>query len=305
MRSTCLIGVVFFGVFVSVVFNTSASSIFKTGQLPLEPESMIALDGGCYVIGSPNTQMYRDADEGQQELCVGQFLISSKEVTVAEYRQFIKTTGYTVDDNSACWASELNGDERAWDWRDWASWERIDKAQALKDNAPAACISYNDAVAYITWLNKVTKKTYRLPTEAEWEFAARGQNSDFAPINATEQICQYANVADKSHAASSNFICDDGFEMSSEVASFKPNSYGLYDMLGNVWEWSCSKHDPSYDGAEIRCFTNDIVANRASRGASWDDNPESARITNRSAIPPHIRISLQGFRLAMGEVSGS
>jgi formylglycine-generating enzyme required for sulfatase activity len=272
----------------------------------MEPTQMLKVQGGCYIMGATHNDQYVESDEEPQQVCVKAFSIAAHEVSIGEYKQFVASDDYAslVRDNNdvatdACWAYEKVDGAREWDWRGWANWRQINQTSTLADNFPVACVSFYEALAYINWLNAATGKSYRLPTEAEWEYAARSAEADSAYTVAPDTMCEYANVADLTHGAEDNFLCNDGYKDVAPVGQFKANGLGLYDILGNVWEWTCSKHDPSYDGEEIRCLSPNNKANRASRGASWDDNPSSARLTNRSAIPPTLRISLQGFRLVL------
>ena len=163
-------------------------------------------------------------------------------------------------------------------------------------------VSWHDAVAYTKWLNEQTGKAYRLPTEAEWEYAARaGTTTRRYWGDDPDQACEHANVADKSAADlfewSGVHKCDDGYAVTSPVGRFKHNDFKLYDMLGNVWEWTCSEYDGNYGGAEKHC-QNEGDAGRSLRGGSWDDRPGGVRSAVRYYGGPSERGSYLGFRLA-------
>jgi formylglycine-generating enzyme required for sulfatase activity len=111
---------------------------------------------------------------------------------------------------------------------------------------PVMCVNWDDAKAYVAWLSKITGKSYRLPTESEWEYAARaGSKGTRYWGDELDSSCQFGNFADQTGAAALGwdktpdkiFPCSDGHVYTSPVGSFKPNAFGLYDMLGNVWEW--------------------------------------------------------------------
>ncbi len=207
------------------------------------------------------------------------------EVTVGEFRKFINETGYKTDaeQQGNCWAYN-----NSWKNINYANWRNPKFFQ--NDNHPAVCISWNDATAYTEWLSNQTAYTYRLPTEAEWEFAARKSN--------LYNICLYANVADQT--AKTKFRswkinnCTDGYVSTSPVGSFQTNKFGLSDMLGNVWEWTCSEFTEKYNGKEKVCISKNSNKNRVQRGGSWYD----LRANNRYGHTPDIRNVISGFRVA-------
>ena len=161
-------------------------------------------------------------------------------------------------------------------------------------------MSWNDAVAYIDWLNRTVGGGWRLPTEAEWEYAARaGTQSARYWGDGESGACRSDNVANKVHGWKHGFDCDDGFEWVAPVGRFQPNAWGLKDLLGNVYEWTCSGYDAAYGGAEKRCLSkNDATPLRALRGGSWVDNPGGVRAANRERGRPEFRGLWFGFRLA-------
>ncbi len=131
------------------------------------------------------------------------------------------------------------------------------KYQSNRDDHPVACVSWNDLQAYIAWLNRETGKRYRLPTKAEWEYAARGGTSTARFWGEDpDRACRYANIADttklpKGSQWNRKHDCSDGHAFAAPVGSFQANPYGLYDMLGNLLEWTCSAYKGSYyDGSE-------------------------------------------------------
>ncbi len=166
-------------------------------------------------------------------------------------------------------------------------------------------VSFKDAQAYAAWLAQKTGKPYRLPTEAEWEYAARaGTGTSRYWGNNANDACAYANVYDRTGKAALKYPweahdCEDGYVYTAPIGQFKPNTFGVHDMLGNVWEWTCSRYANPYDGAESRC--DDSGAYRVVRGGSWFNNARFVRSAFRSRNGPDNRDQNAGFRLALGQ----
>jgi len=169
------------------------------------------------------------------------------------------------------------------------------------------CVNRDDAKAYVAWLAKTTGQPYRLLSEAEWEYAARGVTGAtpqprFHFGNDEAQLCQYGNHADRSTSFSwKNTKCSDGVgEKTAEAGRYKPNAFGLYDMHGNVWEWVEDCWNDSYQtappGGSAR--TTGDCGLRVLRGGSWFEPPEYLRSANRLRSPLDNRGWFIGFRLA-------
>ena len=152
-------------------------------------------------------------------------------------------------------------------------------------------VSWNDSVAFVKWLSEKTGKPYRLPSEAEWEYAARAGTTTRYPWG-DDPGENRANFHDSGSRWSG--------EQTSPVGSFEPNAFGLYDMIGNVWEWLQDCWNDSYKGAprDGRAWESGDCGLRVVRGGSWYDNPGNARVASRVRIEPTIRVSDLGFRLA-------
>jgi sulfatase modifying factor 1 len=190
------------------------------------------------------------------------FAIGVYEVTVAEYMQFIN-----------------------------ASKSEYKPGRVSFDNHPAVNISLDDALAYLAWLSKQSSYHYRLPTEAEWEFIARaGIETSFPDGNSPDHLCQFANIADQATKKRFNgwdvADCDDGYQITAPVGQFKPNAFGLYDILGNVSEWVSDCWFYNYENAhkDGRARTaEDERCSRVVRGGSWDSHPSAARLSYRES----------------------
>ncbi len=156
-----------------------------------------------------------------------------------------------------------------------------------RDNRPVINVSWEDATAYATWLTQQTGQTYRLPTEAEWEYAARAGS-----------VTQYwwGNEIGSNLALCKG--CNNQWEpKTAPVGSFGASPFGLHDMSGNVREWTCSEYEEKYNGKEQHCHSSKQGNYRVERGGSWLNKPWSVRVTARIGNPPTGRYTNVGFRL--------
>ena len=264
----------------------------------------VLVEGGYYQMGSPAGEKNRDSDERQHRVRVADFYLGKHEVTKGEFAAFARATGHrtTAEKNDGCFG--YKGGEWVKDAdKDWRS-----PGFSQSDRHPVVCVSWHDAVAYAKWLSGETGLSYRLPTEAEWEYAARGGRQTafyWGEDSEYRQICEYANVADRELKERypdwkwTKAACNDGSVHTASVGSFKANGLRLYDMSGNVWEWTCSVYESEYDGSESRCVKSpggSVVL----RGGSWSSIPGRARSADRywNVASAAIYGSL-GFRLAM------
>jgi formylglycine-generating enzyme required for sulfatase activity len=266
---------------------------------------MVMIAGGTFKMG--DIQGGGDSDEQPvHDVSVDRFAMGKFEVTVGEFRKFVNDANYKTDaeKEGKCWTYD-NG----WKNVKGANWRNTKFSQ--NDNHPVVCVSWNDATAYTKWLSNQTGKTYRLPTEAEWEYAARagtkksrywGNESRYWD-NDPDQACYYANVHDNTSKEKNRFSwtyhkCTDGYAQTAPVGSFKPNKFGLYDTLGNVWEWTCSEYEYKYNGKEKQCVTK---GNSLSlRGGSWNYfGVGGVRSATRKYWLPSGRYLDLGFRLYM------
>jgi formylglycine-generating enzyme required for sulfatase activity len=273
----------------------------------IAPPMMVRIPAGCFLMGSPLTETGRKSDERQHRVCVEAFEIGQREVTVEEFGRFFVETGYRTDAErdmggpEGCFIAYRDGDEWKYGYRAGYSWKNPNFQQS--DDHPVVCVSWNDAVAYTQWLSRETGRTYRLPSEAEWEYAARaGTTTARYWGDDPNRACWYANVADQT--AGQTFSgwtihdCTDSYVYTAPVGSFQPNAWRLYDMLGNVWEWTCSAYAKEYDGSEIKCTTKDTIGPLAVRGGTWSTLPARVRSAYRARDDPADRNFSRGFRLA-------
>ena len=256
---------------------------------------MVPVEAGCFEMGSNPAEAGRGGDEARHSVCVRNFLISSYEVTRGQYAEFVSDTGHSTPDG--CYSYGNGG----WGLRAGRSWR--DPGYPQSDDHPVACISRADALAYARWLSERRGGTYRLPTEAEWEYAARG-GTDTARTWGDDagQACEWANVGDRTllgHYSGWPWTihpCADENVHTAPVGSYRTNRHGLYDMAGNVWEWTCSSYDAAYRGGELGCDSGG--RNGVVRGGSWSNSPRWARSAGRFENQTDMRLDLVGFRLA-------
>jgi formylglycine-generating enzyme required for sulfatase activity len=236
------------------------------------------------------------------------FEIGQREVTVGEFRRFVAVMNYRTDaeqnagGREGCIIAYRDGSEWKYGYRAGYSWKNPNFQQG--DDHPVVCVSGNDAVAYTQWLSRETGQRYRLPSEAEWEYAARaGTTGARYWGDDPDRACRYANVYDQSSERVNGFgweahACDDGWVHTAPVGLFQPNAWKLYDLLGNVGEWTCSVYDKDYGGAEQKCSNKNTTGPLAVRGGSWYYGPASVRSAFRGRDDPAGRYNNQGFRLA-------
>jgi len=234
---------------------------------------MVVVSAGTFTMGDISgilgiwSDGYKDEKPTHKVTISRNFSIGKYEVTFEEYDQFAKTTGRDLPDDTN-WKGESMG----------------------RGKRPVINVSWEDAVAYADWLTQQTGKHYRLPTEAEWEYAARrgGKKEKWAGTSDENQLGAYAwyeaNSGGKTHP----------------VGEKKPNGLGLYDMSGNVWEWVSDCYHETYEGApkDGSAWTSGDCGLRVIRGGSWDGRPGSVRSALRYGSSPDTRSDGVGCRFA-------
>ncbi len=261
------------------------------------PPGMVLIPAGSFMMGDADGL---DQEKPVHEVEVDAFYMDTHEVTLEQFGGFVEATGYVTD-------AEKNGGSIIWTGEDWEKTEginwRFDAAGHAhteeEKNQPVTHLSWNDASAYARWVGK------RLPTEAEWEYAARGGERGYRYAWGDEPLGAevVANVSDV------NFIravpewphtegYDDGFTFGAPVGSFPPNAFGLYDMAGNAWEWCADYFDPEYYSRSPRTNPrNDVPDERRSmRGNSWDGRPGLMRASRRTSDLQSNSYADTGFR---------
>ncbi len=202
---------------------------------------MVEIPGGTFLIGSPAGEPKRHRNEGpQREVTIATFAMSAGEITRAHYARFIEDTGRAVPAGCQVEGQTLDGKYET-DPR--ASWRNPGFAQ--EPDHPVVCVSWQDAKDYADWLSRISGHDYRLPSDSEWEYAARaGTTSAYFWGDDRDLGCGYANGCDQSMKRAMPAwypaiyaACDDGAVTTTPSGHYRPNAFGLYDMIGNAWEW--------------------------------------------------------------------
>jgi formylglycine-generating enzyme required for sulfatase activity len=243
---------------------------------------------------------------------ISAFLLARYEVTRGQFAHFVAATGYVTDaeregsQQSGC----MGVDPEEWSFKYRADWNWRSPGFEQAENHPVVCVSYNDALAFIEWLNQETGYLFRLPTEAEWEYVAHaGSRSVYPWGDDAVYGCARANVADRNawpgyeKSPFGRIDCNDGYAFTAPVGSYAPNRFGIFDMSGNVWEWNADCYQKSYSGAsnDGSAFNAPQCRLRVFRGSSWMNSAKSVRSSNRSKNGESDRLNTVGFRLALDQ----
>ena len=235
---------------------------------------MVALPGGTLTMGSPANEKHRVVTEGpQRQVTIKPFAIGKHEVTFAEWDACVAgggCNGYRPDDGST-------GD---------------------RHTQPVSNVSWQEAQAYVSWLAKQTGKRYRLPTEAEWEYAARAGTTTPFWFGKTLSTAQ-ANYDGRTRYGPGSRI-GEYRRQTVPVGSLPANPWGLYEIHGNVWELVEDCWHSNYKNAppDSRAWIEPSCTEHVVRGGSWEDNAKDLRSASRARIPPQNRHKTMGFRAA-------
>jgi len=238
---------------------------------------MVVVPAGEFMMGSPENEIGRGRNEGpQHKVALRSFAMGKFEVTFAQWDGCVGEGGCKYNPSDESWG---------------------------RGRRPVINVSWHDAREFVGWLSRKTGQAYRLPTEAEWEYAARGLTSvaePYQPFSTGPTInYQQANY-------DANFVYGEGGKMgifrqkTVEVGTFRRNAFGLHDVYGNVWEWVEDCYKDSYRGAPGDGSA--VVARdcglRVLRGGSWNYFPKLLRSAYRYATPPEVRLDMVGLRVA-------
>lgn len=269
---------------------------------------MVVIPAGRFVMGAAPgeeerenlSEEFRNRSQPQRSVQVKRFSAGRFEITRGQYRVFAEATSRKSDGCFVWTGTDFEMDQTK-DWRG--------PGYAQDDAHPVACVSWEDASAYVRWLSQRTGRKYRLLTEAEWEYAARaGTTTARFWGDDPGMACNYANGADISTKArvpgTSSWgaaTCNDRYAYTAPVGRYRANAFGLHDMLGNVEEWTQDCWNANYSSAPAdgSATAAGDCSLRAVRGGSWDDAPVGLRAAYRVGSPTVIRVYRRGFRVAM------
>ncbi len=282
---------------------------------------MVRIPASEYMMGSPKREMdwlrlkfkkiWREGHKQwfQDELplhpvrITHPFYMAATELTVGQFRQFVKDTGYKTDaekgDGGMIWSKS----EARWVPKKDMKWDSV--PWKIADNQPVVFVSWNDAQAFCKWLSNKEKRTYRLPTEAEWEMACRGGKvwvrypwGDRMPGD------HDSNFGDGDPKLPESLTTvNDGYRYVAPVGSFPPNGLSLYDMAGNVMEWVADRYDRNYyqDSPLEDPKGPTVGTSRVNKGGNWLSSPADDRCAFRGFSGESMSFWNLGFRVVLDE----
>jgi formylglycine-generating enzyme required for sulfatase activity len=253
--------------------TTKKKQAATSHSIPVEIK-LVQIPEGCFKMGSPANEQGRSEDEGPvRRICVNAFQMGKYEITQEQWREVMGTTPAYFKNRASY---------------------------------PVEQVSWNEVQEFISRLNKISKKTYRLPTEAEWEYAARAGTTTvrYWGNDISCNKAMYANSNQiKTWGECMESIRDQGLlsHFTAPVGSYPPNQFGLHDMLGNVAEWCADWYSESYDpnDAQDNPTGPETGSFRVQRGGSWANTPSSIRAASRSFLRPDDKFFMTGFRLVV------
>jgi formylglycine-generating enzyme required for sulfatase activity len=261
---------------------------------PITGMVFLRVEGGCFQMGNSFEHGHKD-EKPIHKVCLNDYYIAKFEVTLHAFTQFIEETNYQTEAEREghCWGLDKDGR-----WKNVAgkSWKHLSFSQG--GDHPVVCVSWRDAQAFIGWLNHKSSGGFRLLSEAEWEYAARsgGKNRMYATQTGhlNRKLANYG--ADK--------CCDpddtDGYLYTAPVGSYPANDIGVFDLSGNVWEWTADWYDGKYYSHSPQDNPKGPLKGtyRVIRGGSWSIPKGFSRCSNRREFIPSLRHINVGFRLA-------
>lgn len=281
--------------------RTTASLITNSLGMKLK-----LIPAGEFLMGSSESEKPRIDGEGPQHRVriTRPFYLGIHEVTRGQFASFVRDKNYRTEPERDGKGGYGTDDQGQWKQKPEYSWRNPGFTQT--DDHPVVNLSWNDAVAFCEWLSRKEEKNYRLPTEAEWEYACRsGTTTMYQHGNDPEELAQVGNVADgtaKGKFSSWRTIrAKDGYVFTAPVGQFQANEFGLFDMHGNVWEWCSDWYDVKYYATSPVSDPAGAASGsiRVFRGGCWLNTAWSCRSAHRSWNVPSTRNFLLGFRVAL------
>jgi sulfatase modifying factor 1 len=285
------------------------------GEVTFRPRSfpnslgmgLLLIPRGKFLMGSPKGEEDRLDEEIQHEVEITRpFYMGKHEVTVGQFKAFVKDAKFQTE------AEKDGKGGRAFDGKEFVqkpefTWKNLHFTQT--DYDPVVVVSWNDAVAFCEWLSKKEGRTYRLPTEAEWEYACRAETKTrFNTGDKEADLKAAGNIADASLKKKWADVTwamswDDGFAFTSPVGRFKANAFGLQDMHGNAWEWCSDWYGEDYYGKSPKQDPQGPASGkeRVARGGAWSTQPKFCRSAFRDWHEPGYRSDCVGFRVVATE----
>lgn len=276
--------------------------------------SLVRIESGRFQMGSADPARFggfSQSEGPQHSVVISQdLLVARHEVTVGQFQKFVSHTDYVTEAEQT--GNGCNG-------LDVASGNVVRKSACVwsspgfrqTDDHPVVCVSWNDAMAFCQWLTSKTGQTFRLPTEAEWEYCCRaGSDRMFATGDDANSLGRIANCGDLSLKAlcrslTSTAEWDDSYPFPAPVGSFQANTFGIYDMHGNVGEWCLDWFDADYFARSPEVDPRgpeQADTWRVVRGGSWYNSPVSCRSSGRHDGVPTEASTTNGFRV-VAEIS--
>ena len=288
---------------------------------------LVLIPAGDFMMGSRETpeelakafagklEWYTDEQPWHRVRITKPFHLGAHEVTRGQFRRFVDDTRYQTeaekgDPKGVVVVESVEGKTKT-RLDPEGSWRKVGFDQT--DEHPVVGVSWNDALEFCKWLSRKEGKTYRLPTEAEWEYACRaGTTTHCWSGDDPEDLALIGNVADaKAKAQFPDWVGamrgSDGYAYTAPVGKFRANGFGLYDMHGNVWEWCADWYDAAYykDSPSEDPAGPATGSDRVLRGGSWINSPRFCRSAGRYWFTPGFRIIFLGFRVALVPVDAS
>ena len=278
-------------------------------RLDVQSPDMVVIPAGSFMMGSPDGESDRFSNEGPRHRVTFErgFALSQTEISVAEFALFVQDTGYVTD-------AERAGQSRVYEPRtgrmqmqDGVTWRNDYIGQRADDDLPVIHVSWNDAQAYVDWLSEQTGRGYRLPSEAEYEYALRaGTQSPYwwgegSPSRVVENLTGDGDTSPTNARWNVAFRrYNDGYWGPAPVGSFEPNPFGLYDMAGNVMAWTEDCWHDSFVRApgDGSAWVNPGCDRRVIKGGSWSSGPAMSRSAFRLSSSPGSSDMRLGMRIA-------
>lgn len=267
--------------------------------------ALVRVPAGEFTMGSSGIPAGQADERPRHEVYLDEFCIGQYELTVAQFRAFVEAKGYQTTAERKGWAYAWTG--QRWETVEGATWQhpRGPGSDAIGlDDHPVTQVSWVDAYAFCDWASKTTGLQVHLPSEAQWEKAARGGDARLYPWGEEELAGDRLNYADRNSSVRwADEQVDDGYAYTAPVGSYPAGAspYGAKDMAGNVWEWVADRYGKGYYGWSPRENPTGpwLGFGRVVRGGGWPGYAWMMRTTNRTSYPPAQRSSSLGFRVVV------